>query len=43
LEQRLASIDTLIGETYGGSNRDEFMALFFDSSTKIATIILPAD
>jgi hypothetical protein len=34
---------TLIGETYGGSNRNEFMALFMDSSTKIATTVLPGD
>jgi hypothetical protein len=34
---------TLIGETYGGSNRDEFMALFVDGSTKIATTVLPGD
>lgn len=34
---------TLIGETYGGSNRDEFMALFVDSSTKISTTVLPGD
>jgi hypothetical protein len=34
---------TLIGETYGGGNRDEFMALFVDSSTKIATTVLPGD
>lgn len=34
---------TLIGETYGGSNRDEFMALFMDSSTKIGTTVLPGD
>lgn len=34
---------TLIGETYGGSNRDEFMALFVDSSTKITTTVLPGD
>lgn len=32
---------TLIGETYGGSNRDEFMALFAGSSTNIATTVLP--
>jgi hypothetical protein len=34
---------TLIGETYGGSNSDEFMALFVDGSTKIATTVLPGD
>jgi hypothetical protein len=34
---------TLIGETYGGSNHDEFMALFVDDSTKIATTVLPGD
>ncbi len=34
---------TLIGETYGGSNRDELMSLFVDSSTKIATTALPGD
>ena len=34
---------TLIGETYGGSNRDELMSLFVDSSTKIATTVLPGD
>ncbi len=34
---------TLIGETYGGGNRDEFMALFVDSSTRIATTVLPGD
>jgi hypothetical protein len=32
---------TLIGETYGGSNRDELMSLLVDSSTKIATTVLP--
>jgi hypothetical protein len=34
---------TLIAETYGGSNRDEFMALIVDSSTKIVTTVLPGD
>ncbi len=34
---------TLIGETYGGGNRDEFMALFVDSSTRIASTVLPGD
>jgi hypothetical protein len=34
---------TLIGETYGGSDHDEFIALFADGSSKIATTILPGD
>ncbi len=40
---KAAPNSTLIGETYGGSNRDEFMALFVDSSTKIAKTVLPGD
>ncbi len=32
---------SLIGGSYGGSNRDEFMSLFEESSTKIATTVLP--
>jgi hypothetical protein len=34
---------SIIGQTYGGSNHDEFMALFADSSTRIATTVLPGD
>lgn len=32
---------SLIGSTYGGSNRDEFMLLFMDDPTKIDKTVLP--
>lgn len=34
---------SIIGQTYGGANHDEFMSLFVDNSTRIATTVLPGD